>query len=129
MFGNGSYVKIWKLEDKGKYYQAQMSTSRKVEDKYETDWSDNFTRLVGNAASQVRSGKIKEGDRVQIDNCGVTNQYNKEKRVTYTNYVIFSFAENDQNTSSRNTSNKTTQKKDTSFNDVPDGIEEDLPFN
>jgi len=93
MFSNGAWAKIWKCEKgQGNYYVAQMSTSRKNQDgNYENDWSDGRVRLVGTAAKQAE--KIKDGDRLQIENCGVTNTYDKEKKVTYTNYVIFAFSE------------------------------------
>lgn len=127
MFANRAYVKIWKLEDKGKYYTARMSTSKKVDNGYEQDWSDNFVRLVGTAANQVRSGKLKEGDRAQIENCGVTNQYSKEKNTTYTNYVIFAFTEDNAG----NTSTPANPpQRDTSFVNVPKDLDnEELPFN
>ena len=133
MFANNAWVKIWKCEKaQGNYYLAQMSTSRKNESgEYETDWSDGRVRLVGTAATQAK--KIKDGDRLQIANCGVTNTYNKEKKTVYTNYVVFSFAEdsNQGDTGKQKAAPKKTTKKqeDDSFMNVPDTDDEDLPFN
>ena len=55
----------------------------------------------------------------------MTNKYDKEKKVTYTNYVIFSFEDNN---SSRNTYSKSSTGG--GFMNIPDGVEDDdLPFN
>lgn len=119
MFSNGAWVKIWKCEKgNGNYYQAQMSTSRKnQEGNYETDWQDGRVRLVGTAAKQAE--KIKDGDRIQIESCGVTNTYDKEKKITYTNYVIFAFSESG---GKKQTTNPAPVKQSNSEE------EEDLPF-
>lgn len=97
-FGQGNFAKVWKVEDgKGNYSVAQMSTSKKnkTTGEYETDWQNNFVRLVGTANDQAKSFKEKES--VKIGRCDVTNNYDKEKKITYTNYVIFNFE--DANTS------------------------------
>ena len=135
-FGTGKYAKIWELKKgNGNYYTAEMSTSKKAKDKngneiiengktkYETDWSDKFVRLVGEAARAAEG--LSAGSSVKIGNCEVTNKYDKEKKVTYTNYVIFSFEDNN---SSRNTYSKSSTGG--GFMNIPDGVEDDdLPFN
>lgn len=123
MFSNNTYAKLWKIEQvQGKnYYQGQISTSRKNQQgEYETDFSASFVRFVGNAAKTAAS--LKDGDRIHIINCGVTNSYDKEKKVTYTNYIIFE-CENASN-------GQQPQKKPdpSSFNDVSDAVDEELPF-
>ena len=123
-FGTGKFAHIWKLEDKGNYHVAQMSTSKKNKetDQYETDWQNNFVRLVGTAHTQANSLDITRN--VKIGACEVTNKYDKEKNITYTNYVIFGFEDAD---SPKQPSKPA--KKDTSFMNIPDGADEDLPFN
>lgn len=120
MFAQGNWCKVWSVEDKGKTSVARISTSRKNDNgEYETDWSDSFVRLVGNARN------VAEGDRKQIGRCGVTNRYDKEKKVTYTNYVIFDWAEGNESTSTM-----TNQKESDDFVKVPSNISsEELPFN
>lgn len=122
MFGNGSWVKIWKCEKgNGNYYIANMTTSKKGQDgKYEQDWGDGRVRLVGTAAKQAE--KIKNGDRMQIENCGVTNTYNKEKKIVYTNYVVFAFTNSEDKGSGKSAQTKT--KAAASVNEE----DEDLPF-
>lgn len=137
-FRTGSYATIWKLENKGKYYVAEMSTSKKVKDasgneviengkaKYETDWSNKFVRLVGSAAKQIAYMGEKDRYNVKIDSCDVTTTYDAEKKLTYTNYVIFSFAED-------NNSTPVKSKNSDGFmnipDGIPDGIDDELPFN
>lgn len=123
-FGQGKYAHIWKLENKGNYHVAEMSTSKKNKEteQYETDWANKFVRLVGTAHTQVDQLDISRN--VKIGPCEVTNRYDKDKNTTYTNYVIFGFEDVDG-------ANNTTKsaKKDDGFLNVPDGIDEDLPFN
>lgn len=134
-FGTGKYAKVWKIEKgNGNYYVAEMSTSKKVKDrngneviengkpKYDTDWSNKFVRLVGEAARTAEG--LSAGASVKIGNCEVTSKYDKEKNTTYTNYVIFSFEDNNSHKAAPNT---TTSG---GFMNIPDNVEDDdLPFN
>lgn len=125
MFSTGSYAHIWKLEDKGNYHVAQMSTSKKSNEtgEYEKDWNDNFVRLVGTAHNQAKT--LDTSKNVKIGRCGVSNNYSKEKNTTYTNYVIFNFEDNDSNTSG-NTQKSQISKDD--FMNVPAIDDDELPF-
>ena len=107
-FREGSFGKIWSVENKGNYSVAEMSTSKKNKqtDKYETDWSNKFVRLIGTAAKQVEGKEIPKGGlSVKIGQCEVTNNYDKEKKITYTNYAIFNFHEEEENGKSNSKSN------------------------
>ena len=88
MFAVGSYAKIWEIKDiKDKFSDIRISTSKKVsEGKYEQDFG-GFVRLVGQAHAQLQY--LSAGDKFKIVRCGVKNKYDKEKKTTYTNYVIF----------------------------------------
>lgn len=89
MFGAGSYAKLWEIRDrKEKYTDIRISTSRKNKEtgNYEQDFGD-FARLVGKAHEAAED--LNDGDRFKIIKCGVENRYNKEKKVTYYNFVIF----------------------------------------
>lgn len=145
-FRSGAYAKVWSCsKGNGNYYVADMSTSRKTQDGgYENDWSNKFVRLVGEAAEQAES--INDGDSVRIGSCDVTNHYDKAKQTLYTNYVIFSFMNDDDNGSGntqRSSAKKTTSNKsstkgskakkvveasDDEYVNIPDGIDEELPF-
>ncbi|MBR4490048.1 hypothetical protein IKP13_05370 [bacterium] len=89
MFASGYWAKIWEIKDiRDKYTDARISTSvkNKQTDKYEQDFGA-FVRLVGQAHEQIQY--LSAEDRFKIIRCGVTNKYDKDKKTTYTNYVIF----------------------------------------
>lgn len=126
-FRQGAYAKIWKVEDKGNYHVAQMSISRKNKDtgNYDTEWQNNFVRLVGTAHQQIKSMDISHN--VKLGACDVTNKYDAEKKTTYTNYVVFGFEDAGDGT----TAPKTAVKPDPNgFVNIPDSIDDEaLPFN
>lgn len=122
-FRNGAYATIWEVKaGKGNYSDVRLSISKKNKqtDQYETDFS-GFVRFIGTA--HQNAGNLKEKDRIKIGDCEVTNSYDKEKKVTYTNFAVFSFE--DVNGSNNSTSEKA---KDDGFMNIPDGIDEELPF-
>lgn len=71
---------------------ARISISRKNKqtNDYETDFS-GFVSFVGTSAAN-KALRLKERDRIKILKADVTNKYDKEKDVTYTNYKVFDFA-------------------------------------
>ena len=88
MFSVGSYAKIWEVKRiESKYSDIRISTSKKVEEgKYEQDFG-GFVRMVGKAHAAM--SYLNVGDKFKILSCGVTNKYDKEKKTTYTDFVIF----------------------------------------
>ena len=89
MFSAGSFAKLWEIRKREeKYTDIRISTSRKNKDtgEYEQDFGD-FARLVGKAHEAAED--LNDGDRFKIIKCGVENRYNKEKKITYYNFVIF----------------------------------------
>ena len=106
------FVKVWEVEDKGNYHIVSLSTSKKNKetDKYETDFSNKFVRFIGTA--HKLAADLKEGDVIKLGSCEVTNKYDKEKNTTYTNYLVYSF-----------------EKEGDNFMNIPDSIDEELPFN
>lgn len=124
-FRQGAYAKIWKIEDKGNYHVAQMSISRKNKDTgvYDTEWQNNFVRLVGTAHQQIATMDISRN--VKIGSCDVTNKYDKDKNITYTNYVVFNFEDNPDG-GSKPAAPKPTAPND--FASVPDDAADELPF-
>lgn len=86
----GAFAKIWAIENKGNYSDARVSISKKnkTTGAYEQDFS-GFLRFIGNAHSKATS--LKEGDRIKIGDFEVTTTYDAAKKITYTNYALFSF--------------------------------------
>lgn len=126
-FRTDAYAKVWKVENKGNYHEVQMSTSKKDKrtGQYETDFSSNFVRFIGTAHEQAKT--LSDGDRIKIGNCETTNKYDKEKKITYTNYLVFSYEMADGQNPKPKT-NLTTGND--GFMNIPDGVEDEgLPFN
>lgn len=84
-----SYAKIWELEDKGKYVQGKIGTSRKNKQTDEWVSSNWFCRFVGQAAEPART--LKQGDRIIILNGVLESVYSKEKQRVYTTLTVFEF--------------------------------------
>lgn len=120
-FRSNGYCTVWEVKaGKGNYSDVRINTSKKNKqtDQYETDFS-GWVRFIGDAHKNA-SG-LKEKDRIKIGDCEVTNSYDKEKKVTYTNYAVFNFEMADGSTPKTNS--------DTGFKNIPADIDEELPFN
>lgn len=91
-FRRESYATIWTVESvSDTHTKARISISRKNKQtgEYETDFS-GFVSFVGTAAAK-KAASLKEKDRIRLGDVDVTNRYDKEKNVTYTNFKVFSF--------------------------------------
>lgn len=124
-FRTGSYATVWEVEPKTETWtKARISTSRKNKQTgtYETDFS-GFVSFFGTAVAKKASG-LHERDRIKLGDVDVTNTYNKEKGITYTNFSIYSFEMADDP--------KPAQQRptvDMGFLEVPEDAGEDgLPF-
>ena len=95
MFSAGSFAKIWEVKrSEEKYIDLRVSTSKKIgEGKYEQDFG-GFVRLLGKARSEGEY--LNVGDSFKILRCGVENHYDKEKKQTFTNYIIFEIETDDE---------------------------------
>ena len=91
-FRTGAYCRIWEatpVRDKATKLRLSISRKNKQTNEYETDFS-GFVMAVG-SANASKAAALKDGDRIKIGDCDVTTRYDKEKKVSYTNFVIFSF--------------------------------------
>lgn len=121
-FRNDSYATVWEVKTKAeKYTDAKISISKKNKQsgQYETDFS-GIVRFIGEA--HKKASEFVERSKIKILNCETTNNYNKETKVTFWRCIIwdFEFAED----SPRGTSNTSSD----GFLNIPDGIEDELPF-
>jgi hypothetical protein len=91
-FKVGAIATVWKVNEKEKYSNIQISTSRKDRNtnEYKTDFS-GFVNLVGEAHHKVN--QLSEKTRIKILDCEVTNDgYDKEKKAPTPNrFVIWNF--------------------------------------
>lgn len=91
-FRVGAYAKVWEispLSDTATKLRISISRKNKMTGEYEQDFS-GYVLCVGSVASRDAL-RLKEGDRIRIGDCDVSTKYDPEKRVTYTNYKMFSF--------------------------------------
>ena len=91
-FRQGAYAKVWEVKPKGATQTTlRISTSRKNRqtEQYEQDFS-GFVDCFGSAAATQAMG-LNKGDTIKLGDCDVTTRYDAEKRITYTNFKLFSF--------------------------------------
>ena len=91
-FRTNSYCTIWEVTPvSDTMTKARVSTSRKNRKtgEYETDFS-GFVAFLGTAAAQ-KAARLKEHDRIRLGDVDVTSSYNKERKITYTNFNVYSF--------------------------------------
>ena len=124
-FRTGTYAKVWKTEDKGNYSVVELSTSKKNKQtgKYETDFNGKFVRFIGQAHTDIK--KYGDGIKIKLGDVEVTNNYNKETKISYTNFLVFSF-EAEESSASNDTGSLPTGNED--FMKISDSIDENLPF-
>ena len=91
-FRNGAFAKIWEvtpMSDSSTKLRMSISRKNKQTGEYEQDFS-GFVLAIGATAAKA-AATLKEGDRIKLGDVDVSTKYDKEKKVTYTNFKIFSF--------------------------------------
>lgn len=102
-FRTGAYASVFSVKKgNGNYYDVNITTSRKDKNtgNYVRDFGA-YVRFVGDAANVVArfDGKTSKDNgnrplaRVKLGDVDTTNNYNAEKRTTYTNYAVFTCEE------------------------------------
>lgn len=93
-FRTGAYAKVWEvtpISDTSTKIRLSISRKNKSTGEYEQDFS-GYVLAIGTSTAN-KAAKLKEGDRIKLGDVDVTTKYDKDKRVTYTNYKMFSFDE------------------------------------
>lgn len=100
-FRTGAWAKVWEVKPMSDTStKIRMSVSRKnKQGEYEQDFS-GFVLAIGTAAAHKAAG-LKEGDRIKLGDVDVSTKYDKDKKVTYTNFKMFSFETDGESSSSR----------------------------
>lgn len=91
-FRTGAYAKVWEVKpvsDTLTKLRISISKKNKQSGEYEQDFAD-FVAAIGTAAAKKAAG-LKEGDKIKLGDVDVSNSYNKEKGIKYTNFKLFSF--------------------------------------
>lgn len=95
-FRQNAWATVWSVEKKNdNVTKVRIATSRKnkMTDEYEQDFG-GFVDFVGKDAAQ-KALQLKKLDRIKLGDVAVTNRYDKEKGVTYTNFSCYSFEVSD----------------------------------
>lgn len=128
----GGYARVWSISERNGYVTGNLSTSRKLKDsdRYETDFQDGYVSFFGACADKIKSVDIpdRKGVGIQILSCEVRNKYDENAKRTYVNYNIYDFKFTGQKSETPATK-KTPEKKKEEFMNIPDGVDEELPFN
>lgn len=91
-FRKGAYAKIWQVKPvTNTLTDVRLSISKKNKNtgEYEQEFG-GYVRFAGFDAAK-KAALLQEGDRIQLGDVDVTNKYDKEKNVTYTNFTVFNF--------------------------------------
>ena len=91
-FRTGAYAKVWEvtpMSDTSTKVRMSISRKNKQSGEYEQDFS-GFVLAIGTAAAK-KAASLKEGNRIKLGDVDVTTKYDKEKKVTYTNFKMFYF--------------------------------------
>lgn len=99
-FRTGAYAKVWEvspMSDTSTKVRMSISHKNKQSGEYEQDFS-GFVLCVGTATAK-KAAQLREGSRIKIGDCDVTTKYDEQRKTTYTNFKMFSF-ENDGDESS-----------------------------
>ncbi len=123
-FRSGAYAKVWEVEPKsGTCTTIRISISRKSKQtgEYEQDFS-GFVSCIGTAAAQ-KALKLAKGSNIKLGDCDVSTRYDGKKKVTYTNYKLFSFESADENNTPK--PDMTDPQPDVDGGELS---EKDLPF-
>lgn len=100
-FRPGAYAKVWEvtpMSDTSTKVRMSVSRKNKQSGEYEQDFS-GFVLAIGTAAAH-KAASLKAGDRIKLGDVDVSTKYDQEKKVTYTNFKMFSFEiENGRNAS------------------------------
>ena len=86
----GFWAKVWDIQDKGKFTTLKIATSKKINDEWTKDF-DGYVRAIGHAHN--KSKEIKVGDSIHVTEFELTNNYVKERNITYTNVAVFEIDE------------------------------------
>ena len=127
-FRTGAWCKIWEVQPvSNTLTKLRISISRKKRgtDEYAQDFG-GYVACMGTAAAD-KASRLSVGDTIKLGDIDVSNTYNKEKKVTYTDFKVFSFEVGDA--AGDNTDGKAPGEVDSGEVEAPeDNSKGKLPF-
>lgn len=91
-FRKDAYATVWSIEsisDVNTKCRISISRKNKQTGEYEEDFS-GFASFFGTAAAK-KAACLKERDRIKLGDVDVHSKYDKEKKITYYNFNVYSF--------------------------------------
>jgi hypothetical protein len=125
-FRTGAFCKIWDVtpvSDRKTKLRVSISMKNK-EGEYVQEFSD-FPVCLGSACAS-KAARLKKGDVIKLGDVDVSNRYDKEKRITYYDFKIFSFEPANHDGGSSMPSGRANTKPVDELE--PDPTEDPLPF-
>lgn len=124
-FRNDCYAKVWEIKQRAeKYTDAKISVSKKNKqtEQYETEFS-GVVRFIGDA--HKNAAELTENSKIKVLSCDTTNKYSKERNTNYWRCIVYDFEFTEDSPKATLHSNSSGDD----FMGIPDGIDEELPFN
>lgn len=128
-FRKDSYATVWSVTPMSSTMtKARISIDRKNKEtgQYEQEFG-GFVIFVG-TANAAKAMKLKERDRIRLGDVDVTNRYDKEKKIEYTSFKIFSFDDANSNRVQDTSSQNSSSGSGTFDSNPHDGDIEGWPF-
>ena len=103
-FRTGAYAKVWEvtpISNASTKLRISISRKNKQTNAYEQDFS-GFVLCAGTSAAR-KAMSLKEGSRIKLGDCEVTTKYDDVKKVSYTNFRVFSFDDASEKPADTNT--------------------------
>ena len=91
-FRTGALASVWEvapMSDTSTKLKLSISFKNKKTNTYEQDFS-GYVLAIGTAAAK-KASLLKPGDKIRLGDIDVSTKYDKEKKIMYTNYRVFSF--------------------------------------
>lgn len=127
-FRTGAFCKVWDvtpLSDRKTKLRVSISAKNK-EGEYFQEFSD-FPVCLGSACA-AKAARLKHGDVIKLGDVDVTNNYVKEKKITYYDFKIFSFELANNEPGGNNPAPRQPAKPVDDVDPAPQEDENDLPF-
>ena len=129
-FRTGAFCKVWDVEPiSDRKVKLRVSISQKSKDRegeYIQEFSD-FPVCLGTACANQAS-RLKRGDTIRLGDVDVSNRFDKERRVTYYDFKIFSFEKVDGRAPSGSDNRAASRQPSRPPADEVDPDAPDLPF-
>ena len=130
-FKNNAYATVWSVEPMSDVLtKARISISRKNKQtgNYEDDFSA-FVAFIGTTAAK-NAAALKERDRIKLGEVECRTYYDKEKKITYHNFNVYSFEKADESNPTPRNRTDSEEFDPTNIPEVDNGDvdEEEYPF-